>query len=143
MSELRYLLDTNTVSDLMRNPQGRAAQRMAAVGVDKVAIGMVVACELRFGVARHSAHRLAQRLELILEHLSPLPLEPPADEHYADIRNALERAGMPIGPNDLLIAAQARALGLVLVTSNVRDFSRVQDLVVEDWLAMPGHETGG
>lgn len=140
MSELRYLLDTNIVSDLMRNPQGPVAQRMAAVGVEHVAIGIVVACELRFGVARHSAQRLAERLELILEHLPVLPLEPPVDEHYAGIRDALERAGTPIGPNDLLIAAQARALDLVLVTGNLREFSRVQDLVVENWLGAPGSE---
>ncbi|MHB1292986.1 MAG: PIN domain-containing protein, partial [Sulfuricella sp.] len=65
-----------------------------------------------------------------------LPLETPVEEHYADIRNKLERAGTPIGPNDLLIASHARALGLTLVTDNVREFSRVPGLAVENWLAM-------
>jgi len=69
-----------------------------------------------------------------LQELPVLPLEPPVDEHSAEIRVALERAGTPIGPNDLLIAAQARALGLTLVTGNVREFSRVPGLLVENWL---------
>lgn len=140
MSEVRYLLDTNIVSDLMRHPQGAVAQRMAAIGIEQIAISIVVACELRFGVARATTHRLAQRLDLILEQIPALALESPVEEHYADIRNVLERGGTPIGPNDLLIAAHARALGLVLVTGNLREFDRVSGLVVENWLAMPDHE---
>jgi tRNA(fMet)-specific endonuclease VapC len=71
----------------------------------------------------------------VLEQVAILPMEPPVEEHYADIRHTLERAGTPIGPNDLLIAAHARALGLTLVTDNVREFSRVPGLLVENWLA--------
>lgn len=138
MSGARYLLDTNIVSDLMRRPQGCVAQRMAAAGIESIAVSIVVACELRFGLAKNPARRLAQRLDLVLGQLPVLPLEPPVEEHYADIRHALERAGTPIGPNDLLIAAHARTLGLVLVTDNVREFARVPDLVVENWLSAPG-----
>jgi tRNA(fMet)-specific endonuclease VapC len=61
-------------------------------------------------------------------------MESPVEEHYADIRNTLERAGTSIGPNDLLIAAHARSLGLTLVTDNMREFSRVPGLPVENWL---------
>lgn len=67
-----------------------------------------------------------------------LPLEAPADEYYGAIRHQLERAGTPIGPNDLLIAAHARALGLTLVTDNVREFTRVPQLSVENWLNTAG-----
>ena len=64
-----------------------------------------------------------------------MPLDSPTDRHYADIRAALERAGTPIGNNDLFIAAHARSRGMTLVTHNVRQFRRVPGLRVEDWLA--------
>ncbi len=135
MSEVRYLLDTNIVSDLMRHPRGPVVQRLAREGLEQIAISIVVACELRFGVARMPGHRLAQRLQLVLERLPVLPLDAPAEIHYADIRHVLERAGTPIGPNDLLIAAHARALDATLVTDNVREFARVPGLKIENWLS--------
>lgn len=95
------------------------------------------ACELRFGTAKIDAPRLSQRLHLVLDQIPSLPLEAPVEMHYADIRNTLERAGTPIGPNDLLIAAQARALDLVLVSDNQRAFARVPELTVENWLTEP------
>lgn len=139
MSEVRYLLDTNIVSDLMRHPRGAVVQRLARHGLEHVALSIVVAGELRFGVAKAPGHHLAQRLELVLGQLPVLPLDSPAELHYADIRNALERAGTPIGPNDLIIAAHARALGVTLVTDNVREFARVPGLKVENWLE-PGDD---
>lgn len=108
---LAYLLDTNILSDLMRRPQGAVAARIAAVGEDTVATSVVVAAELRYGAAKAGSQRLAERIDLILARLPVLALEPPVDHAYAAIRTALERAGTPIGGNDLLIAAQARALG--------------------------------
>lgn len=132
----RYLLDTNIVSDLVRHPTGSVMQRIAQLGAEQVCISIVVACEVRFGAAKSGSQRLARQLELVLGQLESLPLELPVEEHYADIRNTLERAGTPIGPNDLLIAAHARALGLTLVTDNVREFSRVPGLVVENWLTI-------
>lgn len=139
MSTLHYRLDTNIVSDLMRRPQGPVAQRLAEVGIETVAISIVVACELRFGAAKINAPRLNERLDLVLDQIPSLPLEAPVETHYADIRNTLERAGTPIGPNDLLIAAQARALDLVLVTDNLREFAHVPGLGVESWLADPAN----
>lgn len=131
---LRYLLDTNIVSDMARHPQGPVARRVAAVGVERIGISIVVACEIRFGLVKRPVPRLKQHLEQVLDSLTVLDLKPPVEEHYADIRNTLERAGTPIGPNDLLIAAHARALGLRLVTDNLREFSRVPELIVENWL---------
>jgi len=130
----RYLLDTNIVSDLVRHPAGAVMQRIARLGAEQVCISIIVACEVRFGAAKSGSQRLARQVELVLGQLESLPLEAPVEEHYADIRNVLERAGTPIGPNDLLIAAHARALGLTLVTDNVREFSRVPGLAVENWL---------
>jgi tRNA(fMet)-specific endonuclease VapC len=95
----------------------------------------VVACELRFGARRKGSDVLTQRVEQLLNTLIVLPLDPPADEHYAEIRTTLERAGTPIGSHDLFIAAHARSRGLTLVTHNVREFARVPDLQVQDWLA--------
>ena len=133
MSGLRYLLDTNILSDIARNPNGPAARQLLQVGVDGAGISIVVASEIRFGLVKSGAPRLVERLTQVLAHFEVLPLEPPVDAHYADIRNLLERAGTPIGPHDLLIAAHARALNLTLVTDNAREFSRVPNLRVENW----------
>lgn len=129
-----YLLDTNIVSDLARNPTGLVARKIAAVGAENIAIGMVVACEIRFGMAKSASPRLLRNLEAILAEIEVLPMEPPVERHYGEIRATLERAGQPIGPNDLLIAAQARCLGRVLVTDNLGEFARVEGLMVENWL---------
>ncbi len=134
MSHQGYLLDTNIMSALARNPTGLIARRIAEVGVEKIAVSIVVACEIRFGVAKGVSKRLAERLDALLSEIEPLPMERPVDEHYAEIRAALENAGTPIGPNDLLIAAHARALDFVLVTDNEREFGRVPGLAVENWL---------
>jgi tRNA(fMet)-specific endonuclease VapC len=130
----RYLLDTNIVSDLVRNPQGRAAAKIAEVGEGAVATSIVVAAELRYGAAKKDSARLAQQLEAILAAIDVLPLETPTDVAYGDIRTALEAAGTPIGGNDLLIAAQAESLDMVIVTDNDREFGRVAGLKVENWL---------
>jgi tRNA(fMet)-specific endonuclease VapC len=130
----RYLLDTNILSDLIRHPQGLVANRITTVGEDAVCTGIVVAAELRFGAEKSGSPRLADRVDLILSALDILPLESPADRHYGKIRQQLTRQGIPIGPNDLLIAAQALALDLTVVTANVREFSRVPGLRVENWL---------
>jgi tRNA(fMet)-specific endonuclease VapC len=134
MVPLRYLLDTNILSDLIRKPQGVIANRIAAAGEDAVCTSIVVAAELRFGAVKSGSRKLADRVDLILSALDVLPLEPPADRHYAQIRQLLTRQGTPIGPNDLLIAAHARALKLTAVTANTEEFSRVPELRVENWL---------
>jgi tRNA(fMet)-specific endonuclease VapC len=131
---LQYLLDTNILSDLIRKPQGVIANRIAAAGEAAVCTSIVVAAELRFGAAKSGSRKLAGRVDLILSALDVVPLEPPADRHYAEIRQLLTRQGTPIGPNDLLIAAHARALKLTAVTANTQEFSRVPDLRVENWL---------
>jgi tRNA(fMet)-specific endonuclease VapC len=131
----RYLLDTNVLSDLVRSPSGRAAQRIAVVGEATVCTSIVAACELRYGAARSGSPRLSARVAGLLQSLEVLPLDQEADRHYADIRMHLERIGRPIGPNDFLIAAHALALDLILVTHNVDEFARVPRLALENWLA--------
>ena len=131
----RYLLDTNILSDLIRSPQGEAAQRIASAGEGSVCTSIVVAAELRYGAEKKGSMKLAERVELLLSALNVLPLESPADRHYGQIRKYLATQGSPIGPNDLLIAAQVRALDLTLVTANTTEFSRVPNLRMENWLS--------
>lgn len=130
----QYLLDTNILSDLVRNPQGVVAERIAAAGEAQVATSVIVAAELRYGAEKKGSNRLSGQLESILSVLPVLPLEPPADIKYGILRTQLERKGTPIGGNDMLIAAQALALGSVLVTANEREFARVKGLQIENWL---------
>ena len=131
-----WMLDTNILSDLIRNPRGVLMERLDATEPDAVCTSIVVACELRFGARRKGSDVLTQRVEQLLETLAVLSLDPPADRHYADIRATLERAGTPIGSHDLFIAAHARSRGMTLVTHNTREFARVPGLRLEDWLAL-------
>lgn len=130
----RYLLDTNIVSDLIRNPQGRVAARIAEVGEGRVCTSIIVAAELRFGAAKLGSARLTRQMESVLAALETLPFEAPAEGVYGDIRARLEAAGTPIGANDLLIAAHAVTLGHVIVTDNEREFGRIDGLPLENWL---------
>jgi tRNA(fMet)-specific endonuclease VapC len=129
-----FLLDTNIVSDLVRHPHGAVADAIARVGETNVCTSVVVAAELRYGAAKKRSPRLSQQLEAVLEVLSILPLEAPADRFYGTLRTDLERRGELIGPNDLLIAAHALALEGILVTDNEREFARVPDLLLQNWL---------
>ena len=129
-----YLLDTNIVSDMVRNPQGHIAAHIRKVGESRVATSIIVASELRYGAKKKGSARLTLQLESVLGALQALPFETPADEFYGRIRVELEALGKPIGSNDLLIAAHALSLGHTLVTDNTREFSRIRGLKVENWL---------
>ena len=131
---MRYLLDTNIVSDLIRNPQGNVAQHIREVGEAHVCTSIIVAAELRYGATKKASPRLTAQLEAVLGALDVVPFEAPADTTYGLLRARLEKAGQPIGGNDLLIAAQAVALGHTIVTNNEREFARIEDVPRENWL---------
>lgn len=131
---MRYLLDTNIVSDLVRNPQGIVARHIRRVGEKHVCTSIIVAAELRYGAEKKGSSRLSSQLEAVLGALEILPSEAPADTKYGLLRTRLEKAGTTIGGNDLLIAAQALALGCVMVTDNEREFSRIEGLRPQNWL---------
>ncbi len=131
---MRYLLDTNILSDLIRKPMGRVAQQISIVGERRVCTSIIVAAELRYGAVKKASPRLSTQLEAILNLIEVLPFETPADTAYGLLRTRLEQSGQPIGSNDLLIAAHALALGYILVTDNEREFSRIADLSRENWL---------
>jgi len=129
------MLDANIISDLIRNPQGRAAKRIAKVGEDNICTSIIVAAELRYGGAKSGSKRLLKAVEDLLGEIDVLPFDVPADAEYGGIRSELEAAGKPIGSNDLLIAAHAYATGATIVTANADEFKRIRGLSVENWLA--------
>jgi len=133
----RFLLDTNTVSALVKDPTGPAAQRAMAADGDDLFTNVVIASEIAYGFHRRPGRRtdLLQAQWVALCEVVPVAsLDEDVVGHSAAIRVALEAAGTPIGSNDLLIAAHALSLGAVVVTDNVLEFSRVPGLRVENWL---------
>lgn len=135
MSELRYLFDTNILSLIIKQPDGVLARRIGALDGDTYCTSIIVASELRFGAYHKGSPKLTQQVNTVLSAFNIIPLEEPVDQHYGVIRSALQRIGQPIGQNDLFIAAHARALGLILVTANEREFARVPELIVENWVS--------
>ena len=129
-----YLLDTNTLSHLVRQRQGTVARRVADVGEANVFTSVIVACELRVGAAKRGGRRLTRQVEAVVGALTIRPLESDIERVYASIRVALEKKGTPIEAHDMLIAAQARAIDAICVTDNVAEFRRVPALKVENWL---------
>ena len=129
-----WLLDTNIVSVLIRDPFGPLALKLEAMGDNDVCTSIIVACELRFGAEKRRSASLAEAIETTLRGLNVQPLSEDADRHYARLRCELERKGTPIGQHDMLIAAHALALDATLVTANTGEFARVPDLKLENWL---------
>lgn len=131
---LRWMLDTNIVSQLVRDPAGPVFRRLAEHGEGSVCISIMTSSELRYGAVKKGSSRLSEEIDGLLARIQVMPFEREADLHYARVRNALTRSGQPIGPVDYFIAAHALALDLTLVTANDREFSRVPGLRVENWL---------
>ena len=131
---IRFLLDTNAFSELTKSKSGPVGNRIIDHGVDVCGISIITAAEVHYGAEWRSSKRLLRRIDEILDYLSVLPFESPADRVYGRLRAHLRRNGTPIGPNDLLIAAHALALDVVLVTDNEKEFSRVPNLRIENWL---------
>jgi tRNA(fMet)-specific endonuclease VapC len=129
-----YLLDTNILSHLVRQPQGPVADHIADVGEANVLTSVIVACELRYGAAKRGSRKLTRQVEAVLSAMTIRPLESDIERVYASIRVALERKGTPIGAHDMLIAAHARAIDAVCVTDNVAELKRVPALKIENWL---------
>jgi len=131
---VNYLFDTNAISDLIKNPGGRTGQRVSKLLDGELRTSIIVAAELRYGVAKKGSERLIRLVGEVLADFEVLSWEAPADIHYAAVRDSLSRSGQLIGDMDMLIAAHALALDAVLVTDNEREFSRVPGLKIENWL---------
>jgi tRNA(fMet)-specific endonuclease VapC len=129
-----YLLDTNACIRILNDTSPSLVQRLASHTPSEIRLCSIVKAELLYG-ARHS-QRVAENLKLLTRFFAPfvsLPFNDRCAEHYGQIRAEMVQAGTLIGPNDLLIAAIARAYDLTLVTHNLEEFGRVRDLRLEDW----------
>ena len=130
---VQYLLDTNTVSYIIKGNIPRVRERLLNVPMAELGISVVTEAELRFGVARRpDARNLNTAVEQFLLRVEVLPWDSDCAQHYARIRADLERQGVPMGNLDMMIAAQAAAAGVMLVSSD-RVFERVKGLKIQDW----------
>jgi tRNA(fMet)-specific endonuclease VapC len=130
----RYMLDTDTCSYIMKRSSDALLKRLQSLPTSDVCISVITKAELLFGVKVSPRQQQDEAaLSAFLYHVEVLEFSDPAAEHYAEIRADLKKHGRMIGANDLLIAAHARSLGLVLVTNNTREFGRVQNLSIENW----------
>jgi tRNA(fMet)-specific endonuclease VapC len=128
------MLDTDTSSYIMKRSNAQVLKKLQRVSIADVCISAISKCELMYGVEVSPRRRQDQAaLDAYLRHVAVLDYPSDAARDYAVIRADLKKRGTMIGANDLLIAAHARCLGLTLVTNNVREFSRVQGLKVENW----------
>lgn len=130
---MRYMLDTNIVSAIVRDPRGQVLERLLEVGEQNAFISIITHGEIWYGVKKNGSEELSRKVSAVTRRLYVAPLQLPSDQRYAETRLAL-RQGQNIGPNDLWIAAHALALNAVLVTNNEKEFSRVPGLKVENWL---------
>ena len=131
-------LDTNVVIAVMTRPPAPLVERFSReLAGGRLALSAVVLFELHYGIANsaHPADNAARLAAFLDAPITILPFEPEDAEEAGAIRADLKRAGTPIGPYDLLIAAQARRRAALLVTANSREFARVPGLVTEDWAA--------
>jgi tRNA(fMet)-specific endonuclease VapC len=128
------MLDTNIVSDLVRNPRGRVQIKLRQHGINSVCLSAIAVSEIRFGLASKGSQKFSDLVENALSRIPVLDYDDGASFIYADIRNDLQKRGTPIGVTDLFIAAHARSLDLTLVTNNVREFQRVPHLKIENWI---------
>ena len=133
---MKYLLDTDTFSEMVKGLNPKIVKRLDSLQLGEAALSVITRGEIMFGLRIKSLKPLArQRMERLLEALDTLPLTTEVASHYGELRAHLRSIGTPIGPNDLWIAAHARALNVTLVTNNTGEFSRVPKIKLENWVA--------
>lgn len=130
----RYMLDTDTCSYVIKRTNDKLLKKLSRTPVQDVCVSVVTKAELLYGVELSPRRQNdSAAVAAFLRHVEVLDFPDTAAAHYADICASLKKRGTMIGANDLFIAAHARALGLTLVTNNVREFKRVEGLIVENW----------
>lgn len=136
---MRYLLDTNVCVDILSQRYPAVAERLQRCSPEDLCISSVVVAELRYGAdkSQRSAEN-HKRIDLLLGEIPCFDFDPSAASVYGRIRRDLEKRGEPIGPYDLMIAAHALSLRLILVSDNVREFKKVRNLQVENWRGAGG-----
>jgi tRNA(fMet)-specific endonuclease VapC len=128
-----YLLDTDVISEAARNPGGQVASRIRRIAREQLFTSVIVLAEIRYGFHKNPVARARSQIERLIDALDVQELPCSAADHYARIRHGLTVEGRQIGGNDYWIAAHALAEDAVLVSNNMREFARVQNLRVEDW----------
>lgn len=132
---LRYLLDTNICIYIAKQKPIAVLQKFEKIEVGEVAMSTITYAELLYGAEKsHSPNKVREALADLSTIIPPLPLTINVGEHYAKTRATLEKKGKPIGNNDLWIASHALALNVILVTNNLKEFSRVPHLKAENWI---------
>lgn len=134
MMAVRFLLDTNICIYIINRKPARIFEHFAGLHIGEIAISSITGAELSFGVAKSDSQRNQQALEKFLAPVEILPFDEAAMRCYGTLRSPLERKGQSIGALDLLIAAHAQALDVTLVTNNLREFQRVPNLRLENWI---------
>lgn len=131
---MKYLLDTNVCVDYLTGRFPRVLRRIQESLPQDLCLSSIVIAELRYGADKSQKPRLNhERLDLLISEIPSRDFDSLAASSYGRVRASLEKKGKPIGPNDMLIAAHALALGLVLVSDNLREFERVPALKLENW----------
>ena len=133
---MTFLLDTNVCIRFLNGRSENIQTQLGSIDPSEIVLCSIVKAELFYGVMKsaYPTKNLA-KLQYFVSRFTSLPFDDDAAESYGHIRAQLERAGTPIGPNDLQIAAIAVANNLTLITHNIREFSRVSNLLIEDWEA--------
>lgn len=131
---MRYMLDTNICIYAIKHKPEKVFQRLQEVHSEEVCVSSVTYAELIYGVEKSAAvERNRFALCMLLADIEILDFDISAADCYGKIRAALEKKGAPIGPLDMMIAGHAQSLGCTLVTNNVKEFSRIEDLTIENW----------
>ena len=132
---IKYLIDTNICIYIMNKRPTGIIHKFKRFDVGEICVSTITVSELQYGVSKSKNRRLnKQRIEEFLSPLEILPYDEIAASIYGDIRIQLEKRGEPIGPLDLLIAAHALSKNLVLISNNEKEFKRVKNLKVENWV---------
>ncbi|MDY6803698.1 MAG: type II toxin-antitoxin system VapC family toxin [Cyanobacteriota bacterium] len=133
-NSLVYLLDTNVCIVYLKNRNSRVNRYYNTIESDKIAVCSVVKSELFYGSMKSNNPQKSLNIQLVfLRQFVSLPFDDSCAEIYGKVRADLEKKGTPISSNDIQIASIALANNLILVTHNVREFSRVEGLTIEDW----------
>jgi len=132
---LKYLLDTNIVIYVLKR-RPKEVLAMFNANASRMAISSITLSELFYGAEKSlNTDKNLEAVEEFVSHLDVLPYDAKASQHYGQIKAALEKKGQIIGENDTHIAAHATSHGLILVSNNVREFKRVPNLVLENWVS--------
>ena len=131
---MRYMLDTNICSYILKDHPAAVKQRFEEVGSENICISSIVLAELYYGAARHPKGVVIRReIDDFAARLIVLPWDEAAADHYGAIRASLEKAGTLVGAMDMLIAAHAESCGATLVSNNLREFGRIKNLKTANW----------